>query len=273
MDSSSTNLNLLDALGWTILFGSIYSIVLLILYSRKYPSQRETLTERLLQRRWEGIEVAWVVAAFAGLMVLLPLLYALAGGTDTPLAQFLIVLVYSTLLLIILIAIGCRRGSSWIRDFGMSPRQLRLLPFSLAIYLAIVPVIGGISLLYNDMLERLFGVEVEMQDVALLIAESRSWLKIGLILLSVLIAPLYEELIFRGVLFTYLLRWIGFARAMLLVSVLFATVHFHLPTMLPLFLLSIALCYTYWRIGSLWISIGIHALFNSVSIAILLLTA
>ena len=78
--------------------------------------------------------------------------------------------------------------------------------------------------------------------------------------------PLYEEVLFRGVLFPYLTKRAGLAGGTLLVSALFALLHFHLPSMAPLFLLSIALCLAYWRTGSLWVNIGIHAIFNATSI-------
>ena len=42
--------------------------------------------------------------------------------------------------------------------------------------------------------------------------------------------------------------------------------HFHLPSFAALFLLSGALCLAYWRTGSLWVSIGMHTIFNAVSI-------
>jgi len=271
MDSSSINSALVSAIGWTFLFGSIYSIILLGIYSRKYPVQRENLTQRIVQRSWNGLQVGGLLAAFTGLMTLLPLIYVLAGGARTALAQLLIVVVFSLAQLTLLIAFARIRKRSWAADFGMGRRQLRILPLSITIYLAVIPFLSLLSWLYNLMLEQVFGLEVNMQEAAELIAESRSWIKAGLILVSILAAPLYEEIVFRGVFFPYLMRRMGFWPAMLAVSAAFAAVHFHLPSMLPLFLLSLVLCRSYWRTGSLWVSIGLHALFNGVSVTILLL--
>ena len=110
-----------------------------------------------------------------------------------------------------------------------------------------------------------------MQGVAQLIAESESWLKAALILMSVLVVPLYEEIVFRGVIFPFLLRKWGFAPSVIMVSAAFGLIHFHIPSLFPLFLLSVALCIAYYRTGSLWISIGFHALFNGISIVVLTL--
>jgi membrane protease YdiL (CAAX protease family) len=271
MDVSPANLNILNAIMWTVLFGSIYSIVLLSIYGRKHPVRRDILTYRMLERIWAGREAGALLAGFAGLMVLLPLVYSLAGGTDSALAQTNIVLIFSIAQLIILIGIARLRKRNWAADFGMAFRKLNLLPFSLTIYLAVIPFLGLTSWLYNSMLEHWLGMEPDVQDAALLIAESRAWIKVGLILLSVLAAPLYEELIFRGVFFPYLTDRIGFYPAILVVSIVFSAVHFHIPSLLPLSLLSIVLCLAYWRTGSLWVSIGLHAIFNGMSIILILL--
>ena len=114
-----------------------------------------------------------------------------------------------------------------------------------------------------------------------------------LALSACLIAPLGEELFFRGMLQTVLLRVLRRRAAatagesvalgaaarwgvIVLVSILFASVHFDSSQMnfevLPvLFLLALALGYTYERTGNLWASVTLHALFNSVSVAAVIL--
>jgi membrane protease YdiL (CAAX protease family) len=89
-----------------------------------------------------------------------------------------------------------------------------------------------------------------------------------LVITAVLIAPVYEELLFRGHLQT-LLRY--FLRrpwpAILLSSAAFALVH---PwwTQPPIFFLALCLGYAYERTNNLWVPILIHALFNATSVVI-----
>ncbi len=64
----------------------------------------------------------------------------------------------------------------------------------------------------------------------------------------------------------YFVKRAGMSVAVIVVSVLFALMHFHLPSFVPLFMLSAILCLTYWRTSSLWTSIGVHMIFNAVSI-------
>jgi membrane protease YdiL (CAAX protease family) len=117
---------------------------------------------------------------------------------------------------------------------------------------------------YHWMLYHWFGMELTMQDAAQAITEERSWLEAGYILAAIVVAPVYEELIFRGILFPYLSKRVGVTGGVLTVSILFGLIHFHTPSILPLFLLSVVLCLAYWRTGSLWVSIGIHATFNAI---------
>jgi len=90
-----------------------------------------------------------------------------------------------------------------------------------------------------------------------------------LILAAVVLAPLGEEVFFRGLLQSmfrrYLQRpWV----AILLTSMLFSAVHFTDIKSLPaLFALSLALGYNYERTGRLYSPIMIHMLFNMVNIA------
>ncbi|KAF1013243.1 MAG: hypothetical protein GAK31_03392 [Stenotrophomonas maltophilia] len=101
-----------------------------------------------------------------------------------------------------------------------------------------------------------------------------------LVLFAVLLAPAYEELLFRRVLFGRLWQngkpWLG----MLLSSVAFALVHEipglsanSLPAMLLLWLIyggmGAAFCWLYQRTGTLWASIAAHALNNAVALAAL----
>jgi len=84
-------------------------------------------------------------------------------------------------------------------------------------------------------------------------------------------APVFEEIVFRGILFPWLARRTGFWPGVVVVSALFAALHLHLPSLLPLFLLSAMFCVAYARTRSLWVPIGMHALFNAVSVLLLTL--
>lgn len=269
MDNSTVNPELLNIIGWALILGSLFSAALLFILSREFPATRDRLTRIMTARSWRGRQGILLLGAFVGLSILISMLQLLPGVDQSDRMQFLVVLLFATSQIAVLGALGRRRKRGWAQDFGMGWRPLKLLPLSLLIYIAVLPLIGIISHLSQKMLELLLGTEADIQAIAQLIGNSSSWVKAGYILLAVVAAPLYEEIIFRGVLFPIAARRIGIPGGILAVSAVFALLHFHLPSLMPLFLLSIALCLAYWRTGSLWTSIGLHALFNGASVLVL----
>ena len=85
---------------------------------------------------------------------------------------------------------------------------------------------------------------------------------------TVIGAPLSEELFFRGFVFSGLLRW-GFWPAAAASALLFALVHFDPGSLLPFFSIGLLMAWLYWRRGSLWDAIVFHFLFNALSFSIL----
>ena len=84
---------------------------------------------------------------------------------------------------------------------------------------------------------------------------------------AIVAAPLFEELLFRGLIqngVTRLTRqpWFG----ILVASILFAIIH---PwwTIPPIFVLSVLLGYVYHRTQNLWAATLMHALFNAFAMA------
>jgi len=94
-----------------------------------------------------------------------------------------------------------------------------------------------------------------------------SW-QILVIFSAVVLAPLGEEIFFRGLLQSMLRRYLRRPWAAILVaSLFFAVAHYTVPVSLPaMFALSLALGYNYERTGRLYAPILMHALFNAVNI-------
>ncbi|MFH1066957.1 MAG: type II CAAX endopeptidase family protein [bacterium] len=80
-----------------------------------------------------------------------------------------------------------------------------------------------------------------------------------------LISPLWEEIVFRGFLYPALKAKAGRWIALGVTSLLFAAIHFHLPTFAPLFLFGAILTLVYEHKGSLGYPMALHGLFNGLS--------
>ncbi len=230
------------------------------------PSDRKALTDRIAARAWDTFHLGIVLGV-------LLLLYALASGVglffyeeQIPLAQLATTFLVYAIIVVLITLVNRRRGGSWATGFGMGFRQLKKLSLSPLLYLATLPFLMLAAKAWHLLLHYGFGVEIELQEVAQIFTQELSWLQMLYILMAIFVAPFYEELMFRGLVFPYLVKRGGLAAGTVLVSLLFAGMHFHLPSFVPLFLLSAALCLAYWRTGSLWVGIGMHAIFNAVSI-------
>jgi len=79
---------------------------------------------------------------------------------------------------------------------------------------------------------------------------------------AVVLAPLAEEIVFRGFLFRNLRDSLGKGLAMFLSGFAFAAVHFEPTLLLPLTALGVALALLYEWSGSLYVPIVVHALWN-----------
>ena len=85
-----------------------------------------------------------------------------------------------------------------------------------------------------------------------------------LVITLVLLAPVCEEIFFRGYLYPALRNRMNKTPAMVLNGLLFAAAHFELLGFLPRFLLGWGLCYIYERNRTLTGSITGHALYNGL---------
>jgi membrane protease YdiL (CAAX protease family) len=81
----------------------------------------------------------------------------------------------------------------------------------------------------------------------------------------IVVAPIAEELLFRGFLFRVLRMRTGFWAAALIDGVLFGLVHGSLVILPVLAFLGVALCWVYERTGSLFPCIAIHVLNNTIA--------
>jgi membrane protease YdiL (CAAX protease family) len=91
--------------------------------------------------------------------------------------------------------------------------------------------------------------------------------KIAIAISTIVLAPMFEEVFFRGLLQSMLRNYLRPWPAILLASTLFMMMHWGVWHTWPaLFALSLVLGYNYERCGRLWPAILIHALNNATAI-------
>lgn len=164
-----------------------------------------------------------------------------------------------------------QRGIDWRRSIGLrgiSP--LKSIGFGAICFLAILPPLA-VTFAACSWVCRLVGIKEEAQPIADLLAGSDSMVVVVLIVaFAITIAPVFEEFLFRGFAYPALKQRWGTWRALMVVSAVFAAIHFHLPSLGPLFALALGLGLAYELSGSLLAPITMHALFNAANVAMVL---
>lgn len=153
---------------------------------------------------------------------------------------------------------------------------IRTVPVKRAFFVALcyaVPsffLVLALSTICNELLTGVWH-DLEPQEPVKALQDSGSVLLQALLGFSaVIVAPLAEELLFRGYLYGVLKRFTDSYFAAVATALIFALVHQHIGTLVPLFSLGLVLVLAYELTGSLLVPIFIHALFNLGSTVLIL---
>jgi membrane protease YdiL (CAAX protease family) len=171
-------------------------------------------------------------------------------------------------LILIMAKLTFSRG---LKGFGL---RLRTVPKDAAIgfvnLLAVWPPVVAVVLITTHLTRLFVGPQFEMprhQGIDIVTESTVVSLQVIVIVGAVVIAPVSEELLFRG-LFQTTLRsyserpWLS----IFITSLIFASVHENVTHWPALFVLAVGMGYAYEKSGSLWRPIFIHALFNGLTL-------
>jgi len=112
------------------------------------------------------------------------------------------------------------------------------------------------------------GVE-SVQDTVKLLQESKDPLILILMAVAaVIVAPICEEIVFRGYLYPFTKRFAGPWIAAICSGVIFSAAHGNLSALLPLAVFGFVLAVIYEKTGSIWSVIAIHFCFNGATVAL-----
>jgi membrane protease YdiL (CAAX protease family) len=215
---------------------------------------RLQLIQRALASPWNGRDLIFLLAVFAAAQLLQPR----TGGTMNWLA-------------FPLLAAGLLwRARAKPQPFGAA-RPLRTITIQAGLrWLAVLPVLWFTAFVWQLALQAA-GQVPEFQMAIRLFLETRGWgARAGFLLYAVALAPVVEEILFRGILLPVLVRRTGATAGIALVALGFAALHADAGSFAALAVFSGALSLAYVRSGTLWVPVLMHALFNGVNLALLL---
>ena len=232
---------------------------------KKAPVRRNTLP---IYVGFAAIVLWLCLAVF--LMLFVGMLPQDAPGWITELITYLMSLMMEVAFIMVFLWLAQTHFVRGLKGFGLNPktilRDLKMAPVHL---IAVYPLIIFGLMIVLAIGQVLFGQDWSIephQSLLTMSGDSPLILKIVTIAFAVILAPIFEEMMFRGIFQSVLStstghRWI----AIIATSIIFTLQH---PGQhcLAIFSLSVGLGYAYERSGSLFRSIFMHMLFNSISV-------
>ena len=174
-------------------------------------------------------------------------------------AQTVETVLISNLIVVLLYWLAFCRRRETLRDYAgfRTPHMFSVIGALFAGVSLYVLVIGVIQLLAlpNDMMEAYNGEMEQFFGGSIL----------PLLITSLIVAPLVEEIVFRGALLRALQKGMNTLLAVLVSSALFAVVHTGPIQMTYAFVLGLLLCLVRVKSGSLWGAVCLHIAFNAAN--------
>jgi membrane protease YdiL (CAAX protease family) len=210
---------------------------------------------------------ALVLAAVGGLIVDIPAVIAgvKVSSSHTPpgleLADTAVQDIVFVLTAVLFAQLGERTVRSW--QFGLRPTPIRRAVVSIALLIVafLVFTAAWIAVLGA------FGVTIEKEKLLEQLGTNETTALLALsALLTTVIAPICEEVLFRGYIFAALSKWRGWLPGAAITGILFGGVHAGsapVEDLVPLAALGFLLCALYRYTGSLYPCIAAHSLNNS----------
>ena len=217
-----------------------------------------------------------VISAVGVPLVAFPLVGALTAGLGSPRREAVSVVINYGVMALPSLLILWRQVRSLPRERAPLGgwMQWRVRPLFSALrdamtgWLMVTPVV----MLTGWLLVRLVGDPGGSNPLLELVLGSRDPLALGLLAFTaVVLAPLFEETIFRGALLPVLATKLGPLPGVLLSGLLFAMAHISVGELAPLTVLGVGLGLVRLRSGRLWPSVLMHGLWNAVTFLNLLL--
>lgn len=164
------------------------------------------------------------------------------------------------------IVVVSRQQLPLLSTFRIKPLNTKIIPATIFLFIPIF--------ILTDELDRLIQLVFPMPEIWLesltdLVQFSTIIDGSVLVLAAVVVAPIAEEMLFRGMVQHTLEKYREPAMAIVLTSVLFALVHFNPWTSIQITLLGLALGYLTWRTGSILPAIVVHGLNNLISLLLM----
>lgn len=169
---------------------------------------------------------------------------------------------FEFILLIPIAIVFLVRRTSWI-ELGLRRFDRNVLALGCGLL-----VIVYVLVIVNNLLMMALGVITQADVITELLGEIDSPFLFAFV--TAIVAPITEELFFRGFLFKGFRDKYGWVNALMFSSIIFALFHGQIATLIPTFLLGALFSYMYQRTESVYPGVILHFAVNSMGVCVLL---
>lgn len=215
------------------------------------------------------------MAVIAGVFYLLSVGNAVAAEGKEPVSMSVGIVLFSIMFLFLMAAVSVAiviRRMGPVRWLGLRwkewPWVLLIAPGTVVCMWVFFAGLQGLG--YMDLMERL-GVEKVQETVELFQKGKDPAVLILMAFAAVIVAPICEEVVFRGYLYPAAKRYAGPWVAAVCTALMFSAAHGNMAALLPLFVFGLVLVALYEFTGSIWAPVAAHFLFNAATVAVQML--
>lgn len=208
---------------------------------------------------WTAKDVIWALVLSISWIVVLSLLGALAQFADLPIDPSLIVVIGTLFLLVPVWYFSIHKYDAKWADLGLRGFQPKAIGLGCGLM--------GLSFLFNMIYAAIlavFGLQIQ-PDIAPMFQDTG--FPLMLLFGGAIIAPVVEEIFFRGFVFAGLRKYWSWPTAALVSAGLFALAHVIPTSILPIFILGSIFAFLYQVSGSVWPAILMHMLTNTFALS------
>jgi membrane protease YdiL (CAAX protease family) len=234
----------------------------LVMLAEPWPNEERYLIRLiwLLGFVYGGMTFTWLAGRF---------IHDPADLKNPVITMLIAVLSFQGLALVLVSFFLRQHSTGWREGFGLDvqPGHALLIGAGMGI-VALYPVLRLNELCFY-LFDRLTLHPQEQQTVEILRHAESLFGRIASGIATILIAPVGEEIIFRGILYPWAKRRFSQPLALWGTAILFGAIHLNLSSFLPLTLLAVLLVWLYEFTGNLLAPIMVHCIFNGVNFILL----
>lgn len=147
-------------------------------------------------------------------------------------------------------------GAGW-GELGFRKFKIEMLALAFGLFVLMI-IFNGFFSVFLGLFDQ--GVQEDIGD--LILEQPFSW---AFVLGGIILAPVVEEVFFRGFIFTGLRQRYKWYIAASISSLLFALMHLQITGFIPLFFMGFLLAFLYHRSDSIWLPILCHCVMNAMA--------